>query len=676
MPDYDAVDMSPSRRLAKRDSRQRAAYIRQLTDKGQTVPRDIAMRDHATRPFIAWDGEGWTDASDNTHHYMLFGASTGDCVQGVSLSTVECLDLLISTEARHPDAFHVIFAGNYDVNMILRDVPIQSLERLKATGRCGWREYYLEYRKTKWFRVRKGDISITVYDVFSFFACSFVKALEQYIGAEDEDVRIIREGKTQRANFTYEDIDTVRTYFQSELKYLVKLCDTLREYLLRAGIVLYRWHGPGAVASTILRKRGFRHVDCQTEVQRAAQYAYAGGRFEHFQIGRHKGRVWQYDIRSAYPYAISLLPELGRQWRYTATPSLSELRPYSLYHVRYQPGIGIRPYNFPHPLFWRAHNGAVLFPDSAEGWYWGTEVISALPFCELEVIQGWEYDDNGKRPFSWIADMYQQRAQWKRNGEPAQLALKLAMNSIYGKLAQQVGWQIDKMGDIRIPTYHQLEHAGFVTATTRAAMFAAAMQHPESIIAIETDALISTKELRVDIGPDLGQWEASQYNGIMFVQSGVYWALEDGQWKARSRGFQRGDIDPARVETWLDGIEDADHAYDVDPLVVNQKRFKTMGTSLGKPEWRTWVDEPRELHPGLHGGKREHHKAHCYACQRQKPPSLGKALHQMTVAVQLFMYRDVMSTPFPLEWLGETRLEAHEEITTMEDGVEWSEVYG
>lgn len=618
------VDL-PTWREARRNPKLREAY--------STVANDMVRRQPHAREFIAWDGEGHTD-SDGAHHYMLFGASTGDSVSGYSLSTVECFELMLRVERENPHAYHVIFAGNYDVNMMLRDVDDRALTMLKKTGNAMWNGYRMEYRRSKWFRLGKGETTITLYDVFTFFACSFVKALEAYIGTDDSDVARIRTGKLRRADFGPQDIEEVRAYWNSELRYLVRLANTLRAYLRKAGITIHRWHGPGAVASTILKSKGFRHRDQPESVARAAQYAYAGGRFEQFKIGRYLGPVYQYDIRSAYPYAISKLPSLHNTW--VDTKRVSE---FGLYEIRTRnAGANSVPIG---PLHWRHRSGAIFYPPEVTGTYWGIEIPHGAT-----IHRGMALATAGgnHRPFGWIADYYYQRAEWKRNGEPAQLALKLAMNSIYGKLAQQIGWRIDDAGNLIIPTYHQLEYAGFITATTRRMLRDAMMLSPDNIIACETDAVFSTVPLPLNVGEGLGQWELTVYDGIMYVQSGVYWALKDGEWKARSRGFGRGDIHPSDVEEWLKRIGSATQAYYVNPLRVTQRRFKTIGTSIGKPNWRRWVEETRELHAGTPGGKREHHEAHCPQC----PGSLYDGLHTMTVALGVDF--SVPSTPYPLQW--------------------------
>jgi hypothetical protein len=648
---YASADTPVAWREARTDPRRSHQYAR---ERGIKLPRDLARRHLAERPFVAWDGEGYS-TDDGLHHYMLFGASTGVEIHGESLGTRACLDLLLQVEDENPDVFHVIFAGNYDVNMMLKDVPVNVLRRLKKTGQVRWGEYSIGYIKSKMFRVRRGKTTVTLYDVFTFFGCSFVKALEQYIGEEDEDVSRIRHGKNLRQGFRYGDLGEVRQYFRSELRYLVRLCERLRRYLSAAGIRLAKWHGPGAVASAVLQTRGLNRVPIRKGVGTAAQYAYLGGRFEQFQIGTYNGAVYEYDIRSAYPAAIATLPVLGGEWIHTTTPR--EVRPFSLYRIDYRAHGGAE--RMPHPFGWRHTNGSVFYPPQhGGGWAWGIELAAALRLApgSIGIQEAYEYCDSGERPYSWIAEMYDRRAEWKREGNPAQLALKLAMNSIYGKLAQQVGWRMTETGP-KLPRHHQLEYAGYITAYARAALYTAAMQAPESLIATETDAVYTTAKLDLAMGEGLGEWDETQYDGIMYVQSGLYFAKVGDEWKRRTRGFARGDIQPETVLSWLGTIKDADSAYQTDPLSVSQTRFRTMGTSLGKPDWRTWVTAPREIHAGTPGGKREHYGPECISCELGAG-SLAECLHQMIPAVSLKgvdFSRE--STRYPLEWLGEKRSE-------------------
>lgn len=660
LSEYTEIDRFGTRREARNDAGIASRRLQSARENGRKPSRDELRRVIGERPFVAWDGEGWTD-SDGVHHYMLFGASSGDCISAPSLGTKECLDLLLRVEEANPDVFHVVFAGNYDVNMILRDVGTKCLTELKERGNTVWRGYHLQYFRSKMFRVRKGKTTMTLYDVFTFFGCSFVKALDQYLGSGEDanDINRIKEGKGSRAIFEYTDLSTVSAYMQTELRYLVKLCEALRTYLSEADIQLTRWHGPGAVASAVLKGKGFKRVDPTDRLRTASQYAYSGGRFEQFRVGTHHGSVWAYDIRSAYPSAIRTLPKLSPEtvWLYRVFNGIvdrEELKDFGIYRAEFRAKKSDP--RIPYPLFWRNYNGCVFYPWRTDGWYWGIELREALKHWPLDVMieEGYEIEDSGERPFAWIAGMYNKRAAWKANGNPAQLALKLAMNSIYGKLAQQKGWRKERDGTIRIPTYHQLEYAGYITAHARSVLYGAMMEKPWSVVACETDAVYVTEPLEsLTVGKGLGEWEEEHYDGIMYLQSGLYFARVGDEWKVRTRGFARTGLDSTRVKGYLSTLTDAESAYIAKPLTVVERRFRTLGTSIGKPNWRKWEEEERQIAVGLPGGKREHYGPYCGVCNNGRE-SMAMRMHDMIPAVSLpNVNYEKESTRYPLGWMGD-----------------------
>jgi len=157
------------------------------------------------RPFAAIDGEGGT--REDGHHYFLVRAGKFELVSGDSLplTTRDVLDFLC---ALPPNYIYVGFAFGYDVTMIVRGMPADRLARLMdrksrtrviegklVTLEVDWNEYQLDYMPGKEFKVRKQlnwsddrDRSrntapvwtpwFVVHDVFSFFQCSFVSALD------------------------------------------------------------------------------------------------------------------------------------------------------------------------------------------------------------------------------------------------------------------------------------------------------------------------------------------------------------------------------------------------------------------------------------------------------------------------------------------------------------------
>jgi hypothetical protein len=508
------------------------------------------------RKFIAWDGEGINlRGAGKPQSYVLFGSSVGHIESKTGLSVFECLDHIIATGLHHgPHSTHVGFAFSYDANMIVQSLSPMSLARLHKFGfvrlrRANGDKFTITFAKGKFFRVTKyrpeyhhkqnphAKTTVQIFDIFSFFACSFVKAYEQMIGPVST---IIQAGKAARGEFSLDAWDEVVDYWTLEIQLLRELAEELRKRVYHAGLRISQWHGPGALASYAMRDRGIKKhmADTSPEIREASRYAYAGGRFELYKFGRVVGPLFGIDINSAYPYAIAQLPSLsGGDWQHVKTPR--RVARFGVYHVIMKRGGGLeRP---PSPVFHRDKDHNITFPWMSDGWLWSPEAYHAKK-AGASIVEGYELADTSVRPFEWIRDMYAQRREWKRQGVSAQIALKLCMNSMYGKLAQRIGWDPVTR---RLPPFHQLEWAGWVTSYTRARLFDVMRRIPfDKLIAVETDGLYTTMhpdELGIEHSENLGGWEISEYDEIMYIQSGLAWLHNDKGWHDKRRG-----LDPCR----------------------------------------------------------------------------------------------------------------------------------
>ena len=127
-------------------------------------------------------------------------------------------------------------------------------------------------------------------------------------------------------------------------------------------------------------------------------------------------------------------------------------------------------------------------------------------------------------------ELYSIRRRIKEEAEQTQRydirekAIKLPINSVYGKLAQSVGGAQGKAPSVANPYY-----AAATTAYCRRRLLEAALLDPHAIVFFATDGIVSTRPLsglaRVkkagDI-VDLGDWEYSEADGGLFVLPGVY----------------------------------------------------------------------------------------------------------------------------------------------------------
>lgn len=612
---------------------------------GPPTKRD-RRTDQSTRKFVAWDGEGVNlRGPGKPQSYVLFGSSEGHIANREGLSTWDCLDYIIDTGRRHPGAVHVGFAFSYDANMIIQSLSPVSLAKLHHQGwvrltRGSGERYTLTFAKGKYFRVTKylpsyhaksnktAKVSVQIFDIFSFFMCSFIKAYEQMIGPIPD---VITKGKAGRQQFTIDAFDEIVTYWTLEIQLLRELADELRKRVFNAGLRISQWHGPGALASYAMRERGIKkHMgESSAAIREAARYAYAGGRFELFKLGRIAGPVYGVDINSAYPYAIAQLPSFNDGWwEHVETPT--KISRFGVYRVRVRDG---RPFDKrPGAFFHRDKQHNISFPWMVDGWYWSPEVVQACESGRVEILEGWVFRHGHERPFSWIGEMYAQRREWKLRGISAQMALKLCMNSMYGKLAQRIGWDEEKQ---RIPPFHQLEWAGWITSYTRAKLYEVMRRIPyDKLVAVETDGIYTTmppSELGIVDSVELGGWEVSEYAEILYVQSGLAWLRDDdNNWSDKRRGLDPCRAGHAPTDCYCKGVFSLNACRDYleslhprpsgdfqwQPYVGETTRFVGVGQALASIHTQerhcVWETVPREINPG--NGKRMHAYMACQAC--------------------------------------------------------------
>lgn len=596
------------------------------------------MPDLRRRPVVAWDGEG-ANLPDGSHAYVLLGSSVGGRITDPEgISTEACFRFLLAESQRAPkDALHVIYGMGYDVNMMLRDLPRWALDTLWTSerGHVRWGPWGVFYRPNRMFSVTLYDghdhkarklQRFTLVDAIGFHQAPFVKVAREWLPAGDERVPLIEDGKAARGSFDADPTGYVERYMSAELSALVDVETRFMGLLDRLGLELTQHNGAGSLAASLLDAHGVKEAlpdaELSAAMRSAASHAYFGGRIELVRFGRATG-LYAHDLRSAYPSSMVGLPDArAGSWRYRVGP-VSEPQAFALYRVRWS----LTPAPF-HPFPFRELTGAVKFPPEGEAWVWGVELIEALqhasPGDRIDVLESWTLKeaDREPRPFAWVADRYRQRADLKAAGDPAQLPLKLALNSLYGKLAQRLGYQ---RGSGRLPPYHSLVYAGYITADTRARLYNAAMRAgPESVVFFATDGLVTTAPAPVREGTELGAWEVGTVDELIAVQSGVYFYRDGTDWTHKYRGWGKGVLDPdGIVSSWERGHLE---------LTVPVTRFVGMGRALAGIDawdaWRTWRTEPRrlQLHPCAATGKRRAVSRVPYRTLRARGPHPARGL--------------------------------------------------
>lgn len=471
-------------------------------------------------PFVGVDGEGGniTDKNgDSSHRYMMLRAGDRYVETDGTENPAQWLAFIASLPRRH---IYVAYFFDYDVTMMLRGLPEPELRHLLQTGEVQWGEFRIGYRPRKELWVKYRGSYRVINDVGTFFQCSFVQALERWdVGTPDERAAI-QQGKNLRNEFGQLTRDTI-VYNAMECRLLAQLMEKFRHACTAIGYIPARWQGPGQLAKTMLRAHGIPKTDQLPQpniagIWETAQAAYYGGRFEISAVGRINGPVDGWDIGSAYPYACTQLPCLSHiEWR----PS-KNITDRGLYFVDYSHRDAMW-YTLPH----RRTDGSIHYPRKGAGVYWGIELLSAMAMgAKITVRYGFEWEQQcDERLFDFMYRLYSVR---KAIGKTtAGMALKLAMNSVYGVTAQSIG---------NAP-YANPIYAGLITSITRAKLLDAMRHDPYHVYMVATDGLYSRADaLPLTESSELGGWERTTYpSGMFIVQPGLYFA---GDKHTRTRG--------------------------------------------------------------------------------------------------------------------------------------------
>ncbi len=511
------------------------------------------------------------------------------------LSTVQCLDFLLAL----PDRCLVFgYAINYDMTKWLEDLPDRTLwllfhedRRMKIKkGRIlyrpvKWGPYRLNYMNRK-FSVAKGKSEACVWDVFAFFQSRYTKALTDWFSHDGEGKIWLQKGmgpavarmekmKAQRADFDKLTKEEIYGYCQEECRYLAQLGRKLIEAHQEAGensgidLTLKAYHGSGSTTAALLGSLGVkeRRGEIPEAMRQPVASAFFGGRFENSVLGPIRGRVYNYDISSAYPYQTTFLPCLlcGRWRRVQGRGIENAIGRSTLALVRWRTPVV-------EPAAWgmlpvRKFEGTIAFPLAAVGgWVWKEEFLTAREINRhVEATEVWTYvTDCEHKPFELVPKIYRERVRIGKEGKG--LVLKSGLNGIYGKQAQSKGVN---------PPFQCWTWAGNITSGTRAQLLdsfrAESGGRPEDILMFATDGIWTRARLALpqprdtgtgDLPKPLGGWEEKSFDrGVFAVRPGIYFPLEPTDKeleKVRARGLGRKALYEqwqAVVNAWDDGAE-------------------------------------------------------------------------------------------------------------------------
>jgi len=502
--------------------------------------------------FIGIDGEGVGRGKE--HRYVLLGCGQRQLANEDGISWEEALGFLYEC---HRDAPRAAFGGfflGYDFCQIFRTLPENRARMLWTAAGIGKRQrkgsggnpipfaVYLRGRDREWeidalglrrikFRPKGEKGWMYVCDSGPFFQTSFLNVIDPKKWQEpivsQAEYDLIKEGKEKRNEATLGP--EMRRYMALEIETWSRVMAKLNQGFVKAGVRLSRqqWYGPGQAAQAWLKGVGSPTSNdvaaaVPKQILQAAAASYYGGWFELFQHGYIPGRMWEYDINSAYPAFIARLPcLLHGTWTHRKCPrtkygirELSTTR-YSLVHASLSGSNG-----YIGCMLHRTDTGTIRRPYNTSGWYWTTELISAISadlIDEVIVDEVVEYAPcECAPPLRGVRGLYDGRLAIGKD-TAAGKALKLLYNSKYGKFAQSVGK----------PLFANPVYASLITSGCRTMILDAIASHPNGphdVAMVATDGIyFRSPHPHLPLSSALGEWSCEVHENMTLFKPGVYW---------------------------------------------------------------------------------------------------------------------------------------------------------
>lgn len=585
--------------LRHRSRRFRRVYhtnYSKLRERGRRVDRIVGI-----------DGEG---QGSYPHRYTYLAASdeqgrTWEVRNPEGLTTEECLDFCLSLPER---AVIVGFMFLYDLTKALANIDNQNLydlihedERQKVVFGDGpprvifrpihWRGYSINFVNRQ-LTIAKGKRRVTIWDVFRFYRSSFVSALVDWKIGDKETLERMAEMKEKRGHFDKLPSEQVEAYCKSECLNLAHLMRALITAHVDAGLELKHYYGAGSTASVLLDKMGIKKKRgiVPKEMRHAVACAFFGGRFENSVVGPVAGPVYNYDINSAYPYHAYFLPCLEHgSWNHSRNPSSRDIQGSSLALIRWTTprGSALAEQAWG-PLPVRFKSGSIAFPlTGVGGWTWKDEFLQAQRFTSVQAVEAWLYHtDCDCQPFKQISHYYLERCKLGKDARG--IPFKLAINSVYGKLAQSRGLR---------PPYQSWIWSGNITSGCRAQLLEAilAASSPWNVLLLATDGVLSRERLFLPAPRDtgtfsvdkpLGGWDSKVYSsGVFCVRPGIYFPMrptKDQMKEVRARGLGKKNLYKQHKKITRAWRKRECEVKDLEVEIGGLTRFVGMKTALVK----------------------------------------------------------------------------------------------
>lgn len=374
-----------------------------------------------------------------TYKGKAFLLSTAERVYQIK-GFVHFVEIVAQMETRF-----TFFNLEYDVSAILKYLPKSVVEQVYLDKQVYYREFSLRYLAGKYFRISGAGFALHFYDIFPFFQTSLDNASKKYLGIGKKDMPKSWLARLS-PDFYQRHKEKIDQYAIQDAKLTQGLTDLICDALAESQIGIEHLYSPGYVAKSYLKQKGVKIQDVPAKHLEFVREGYYGGRIEVVKRGNF-ARAQMYDIKSAYPFALSQLPNFSGA-RYTKDKVIKA----EYYFVRAK--VWSNPATS-HLLPYRTSKGLIIFPQftgqttvmtNFEYEYLIKHKLAKVEI--LEVLNIWK--NSNDKPFEkLIAELFAKR----KESTGKSILFKLILNSLYGIFAEKIV-EYKKVGIVR--AYYQI----------------------------------------------------------------------------------------------------------------------------------------------------------------------------------------------------------------------------
>lgn len=415
---------------------------------------------------------------------------------------------------KYRGANFVAYNLKYDSGALLQCLDMDSLKLLQSTGEVVHGGYKYTVIANKCLSIRKGKNTVHIYDMLNFYKMSLSKAANMFLGKDklDMDTKLFTE------QYVKDNWQRIAKYCVYDAVLCKELADVLITKFEAFGVYPKKLYSVAYVSFQYFMSRCpwvhvKRYWQSYKEVLDYAMRSYNGGKFEVTQKGT--GYFYEYDIVSAYPYEISNLVDI-RTARVEKSKSYRKDARYGFINCKVK-----IPFEVSSPVALK--RGYVNYYPIGEF----QKVITKAEFdylvsngADATIIDAW-----------WIITSYPQyvyrneikrlmrfKDDFKRRGLDMDYhTVKIFLNSFYGKFVQL----IDKDTHYKAGTSWNPIFGSIITANCRVRISELQQAH-DSIIAVHTDSVISTKPLPLPKKGHLGDIAFEIEGDGVILGSGIY----------------------------------------------------------------------------------------------------------------------------------------------------------